>query len=568
MDPTERIDLDSLRDRDTPRVTAAPGLDLSIAPGPSSADVPLGLDGPGPLAVAWRDRWRLLPIAVMTAAAVYALSLQLPPVYGAETTLAYPYTGSDVALPGGDAERSRTLRTEAERITSERLLEKAAGSLGPDIAADVLAGAIQAIPASNADVITVRATAPSPAVAAASADAVATAYREQVDRRQQRSIIDLQQQRRTLDRRVNQQQTQLAAQLQEAAVDADESPADVNADPGMAASRLALEASVAQLSDVQARLDQAKAQQESAIGRIEVLRPAEAPTRPEQPRPTRNAATMVVLVVLGYTTMRWWRTDPDPPEVHDAQTIERILGAAVIAEIPYVPRSPSRAGVVSDDYPHVTDAYRLVAAMSPAQGAVLVTAASPEETCSDLTLNVGAVLSRDGYRVVLVEGDPQLGRLHRRKDDGVGLTDLAAGRTGVDQCMLVGTSRGNAGIGLVPWGTGRSMLRGGHRSALAFALNELRAVSDMTLVDAGPLASSADALHLAANVDSILLVVSAGTPVAALSRLRARLSQLDRPVLGAVLQQAPTRGPRRRRRIATRPVTWAVPGTDRAGDGT
>lgn len=544
------------------------GVDIfAPTPIPQSGGLLLGEDGPGPLAVAWRDRWWLVPLVLVTATLTYGLSQQLPPVYAAETTLAFPYTGSDVALPGGDAERSRTLRTEAERITSLSLLEQAASTLGPGVDAEMLESGVEAIPASNADVITVRATASAPSVAAASADAVAKAYRQQLDRRQRRSIIDLQQQRKTLDRRVSQQQTQLASQLQEAAGATDAESPDIAADPAIAASRLALEASVAQLSDVRARLDQLKAQQESAIGRIQVLRPAEPPLAPEQPRPARNAATMVVLVGLAFITVRWWRTDPDPPQVNDAQTVEAVLGAAVIAEIPNIPRATGRAGVVSDDYPQVIDAYRLVAAMSPAQGTVLVTAARTDEPCSDLTLNVGAILNRDRYRVVLIEGDPQLGRLRQRRDGEVfGLTDLAAGRAQLEQCLLVGASRANAGMGLLPWGSNAAGLPAGRDSGFAYAVGEVRAISDLALIDAGPLASSADALNLAAHVDGILLVVSTGTPVAALSRLRARLSQLDRPVLGVVLEHTARRRVMARRRGVTNPVRWNevdVPSADR-----
>ena len=562
MDRTERIDLSRVA-QDPRRVGTAGGpvVDVTTTAAPTAAERStdfsrIGYDGPGPLAVAWRDRWWLLVLALLTAFVTYAVSARSAPVYVAQTTMAYPYSGSEAALTGSDSERSRSLRTEAERITAHDLLEQVAGTVGGGIDVETLEDAVQAIPAADADVITVRAAAASQQTAASIADAVATAYRRQVDRRQQRSIENLRQQRSRLERRVSSQEKQLASQLQDAALREDDAEVQASADPAVAASRLALEATVSQLSDVQARLDQVTAQQESTVGRIQVLWPANPSAPPESPKPARNAATMVVLVLMGFATIRWWLADPDPPTIDDAQTAESVLGAPVIAEIPHLPHTPGIAGVVSDHYPQVIDAYRMAAAMSPVRGAILVTPAGAEEGCSDLVINVAAVLSQDGYRVVTVEGDANLGRLHRHPDEPqLGLTDLAAGHASLESCLLVGVTAAHASIGLLPWGTGQTTLPRGKSSGLAHAIDELRVVADLVIVDGPPLASSANALNLAANVDGILLTVTLGTPLAELSRLRARLSQLDRPVLGVVVQHS-TGGRRRRRRRVTQPVRW------------
>jgi Mrp family chromosome partitioning ATPase len=219
------------------------------------------------------------------------------------------------------------------------------------------------------------------------------------------------------------------------------------------------------------------------------------------------------------------------------------------------------AGVVLDDYPQVVDAYRMVAAMSPVRGSILVTAARPDEACSDLVLNVGAVLNRDGYQVALVECDPQLGRLHPHRDGrDPGLTDVIAGHVRLQDVLHLGAGDEYANMQLMPWGSGHHGLPRGERSGLTYAIEELRAVADLVLIDGPPLASSADALNLAANVDGILVVVSIGTPLAELSRLRARLRQLDRPVLGVVVQHALAhRRPRRRGRRGTAPIRWRAP---------
>jgi Mrp family chromosome partitioning ATPase len=519
---------------------------------------------PGPLAIAWRDRWTLLAIAIVTGALVYAVSAQMPAVYAAETTIAFPYTSPDVAIAGGDAERSRTLRTEAERIMSVGLLEQAAAALRnpPDIA--TLQDSVEALPAANADVITVRATAPAAADAAAIADAVAAAYRRQVDWRQQNSIDDLERRAQTLDKRIAKQQKQLSTQLEDATVRADDDPAAAGSDPVVAALRLALEASVSQLSDVQKGMDEVRAQQSTASGGIQVLKPATAPAAPEQPQPVRNAATAALLALMAVTTVRWWRADPEPAVLEDAQAAEALLGVPVVGEIPYLRRPGGPVGVVSGQYPEVVDAYRMVAAAIPVRGSVLVTSARPDESCSDLAVNVGAVLSRDGYRMLLVEGDVQTGRiLEPRAEPLPGLTDLIVGEADIEACMLSSNVGVNSRMGLIPWGSGPTGLPRSIRSQLGHAIEEFAVYADVVLVDGPPLASSADGLTLAGHVDSILLVVPAGTAVSDIRRLRTRLDQLDRPVLGVVLQHTTTRHrSRRRRRTVLTSVRWEAPGAD------
>lgn len=549
-------------------------IDLSVAsPRMASPVHPavdgLGQDGPGPLAVAWRDRWLLLTIALVVGAIAHALSLQMPPVYSATTTMAFPYTGSDLALPGGDKERSRSLRTEAERITSIALLDEAAETMDGNLDGRTLRSHVTATPSSDADVITVQAAAATPSQAVEIADAVAAAYRRQLEQRQRRVVNDLKEQRTTLVNRVANQQQELAAQLQDPTAGFEDGQAPVGADPAAAAARLALEASVSQLSEVQVRLDQAIAQHDSPLGRIQVLQPADLTVTPVQPRPARNAATAIILALMIVGTIRWWRAEPDPPQVDSAQTVEAMLGAPVVSEIPYFAPSSSVAGVALDDFPHVVDAYRMVAALTPVRGSILVTAARHNEECSDLVLNVGAILNRDGYRVVLVECDPQLGRLHAHRDkDETGLTDFIAGDVRLPDVLHLGATSEYANLLLMPWGSGHHGLPRGERSMLAYAMDELGAIADLVLIDGPPLASSADALNLAANVNGILVVVSIGTPLADLSRLRARLRQLDRPVLGVVVQH--TRARRRLRRRGRRGAThmqWRAPASSTNGSG-
>lgn len=537
-----------------------------VVPWTPAASDGLRQHDPGPLSIAWRDRWLLLLVTMLVGSIAYGLSTLMAEVYVAETTLAFPYTSTEVALPGGDAERSRTLRTEAQRLTSYGLLRQAAKSMddAPNFAVlgDPVADEdVDAIPSADADIITVRATASSADRAPTIADAVAAAYRRQVDWRQQTSIRDLEKRAKTLNGRINQQQRQLATQLEDAAKEAEDIEAAAGANAVVAAAGTALDASVTQLSEIQRDIDSLKAERSTATSGVQVLQPAATPGGPEQPRPLRNAATAILLALMAATTIRWWRSDPEPPVLEDAQAAEAMLGVPVVAEIPYLRRPAGPACIVTSKYPEVLDAYRMIAAATPVRGSVLVTAANRNESCSDLVLNMGAVLSRDGYRMLLIDGHPKAGHLpDRNAKHGAGLTDVLAGVAGLRDVMLSARVGEQARMGLVPWGTGPGGLPRSVGPELGRTIHESAVLADVVLVDGPPIASSADGLTLAGHVDGILLVVSTGTLASDVQRLRVRLDQLDRPLLGVVLQHTSSRRrSRRRRRTATRPVRWEQP---------
>lgn len=525
------------------------------ASGPTHETVPLSpQDGPGPLLVAWRNRRLLTAAGAVVGVLTFALSLLIPEVYQAKTTLAFPASATAIGLTGGDAERTRALRTESAQITSLGLVREAASRLNDDLDAQELLDQIEADPSSDADLITVETTAGSGVRAAEIANTVAETYLDRLSTRLQGRVDRLNAESRALNRRAQQQQNRLNTLVQEAA--GGQSAISADQDPAVAAARLRLEATLSQQIEIQQELDQARADNADGSA-VQILMPADAPDEPVRPKPVRYALTSMLLTVLGLVAVRWWRAEEFPAVLESAEQIEAVLDVPVLAVVPDLEGSPLWTEVVSDRSSNAIAGYRMIAATGALRGSVLVTAARTDERCTTLTRDLAAVLARDGWRALIVEGARRDDRLHESNDNR-GLTDLLTGKSDIADCIVAGDIGAQVRIGLMPWGSRSADLLHHAHAHLQWAIERLTAVADVALIDGPPLLSSPDAVVWAKWVDRVLPVVTVGTPMADVQRLRKRLEQLNRPVAGVVVRE-PMRSRSRRRGIKTEKVRWTVP---------
>lgn len=166
---------------------------------------------------------------------------------------------------------------------------------------------------------------------------------------------------------------------------------------------------------------------------------------------------------------------------------------------------------------------------------LLIASAAPEEGKSTLLVNLAWACSGLGKRLLLVDSDLRRPALTRMLGlpDGPGLTDV------------LGTTDGGDGL-LVPFREGVEVLRSGGihpaaqslltRAAAARLVDRLRARADLVLFDSAPLNAVADNLHLAAEVDAVILVARAGeTEKHELVRVKAELDKFGARILGVVL---------------------------------
>lgn len=168
---------------------------------------------------------------------------------------------------------------------------------------------------------------------------------------------------------------------------------------------------------------------------------------------------------------------------------------------------------------------------------LLVAAAGAGEGASDVAIRLARATAEAGARVVLADADLRRPGLHLRFGAGNerGLADVLASEPLPAELPLVAT--GVPGLRLLPAGPvpeNPAMLLGAGR--LRTLLDRLLDTADVVLVDVPPLVAVADGAQIAAHVDGVLLVASAGrTRRDQLARARGLLDNVGATVVGVAL---------------------------------
>jgi capsular exopolysaccharide synthesis family protein len=204
---------------------------------------------------------------------------------------------------------------------------------------------------------------------------------------------------------------------------------------------------------------------------------------------------------------------------------ERAYGKPVLAEIPRMRRWAKGRRQIIESPSRQAESFRFLAAELSrgdrgANGgagepphSLLVTSAGPSEGKTMVVANLGVALSETGKRVLILSCDLHRPRVHHLFDlpNERGLAEsLASDRDGP---VLHGIVRDTAYPGL-------RVVTSGHLEAsgvgvlssprMLEALREARAMADVVLIDTPPIFVASDAMYLVAEVDRVLVVVSAG----------------------------------------------------------
>ena len=169
---------------------------------------------------------------------------------------------------------------------------------------------------------------------------------------------------------------------------------------------------------------------------------------------------------------------------------------------------------------------------------LLVTSAAPDEGKSTTLANLGVISAQAGKRVVLLDCDLRRPRLHEffELSNNVGVTTalLNAEATLPLQATSVPNLRVMTSGPLPP--NPADLLASARMKAL---LEQVAADADLVLLDAPPVITVTDAALLAAKVDGVLLVVSAGhTKRDHAQRAKDLLAKVNARLVGAVLTNA------------------------------
>lgn len=278
-------------------------------------------------------------------------------------------------------------------------------------------------------------------------------------------------------------------------------------------------------------------------GDVQVVDPATVPAGPDPQYAARNlllAAVAGLLIGFGLI-MGWEHFDTRVRTVEDA---EALSGLATFARIPSHPPSFGENGapgaLITNPRLPISESFRMLGVnlrfvQSEMTRTIGITSAGPGEGKSFIAANLAITLSKEGRKVLLIDGDlrcPAIDRMFEISAEQ-GLSDVLAGQVGnvpLRETRFAGLTVLTAGT-VAPNPT---QLLGNDRlkSLLAEAVGRF----DTVIVDTPPVLSTTDASLLAQALEGMLLVVRLGeTEEAATSQCLDQLDRAGATLLGLVV---------------------------------
>jgi capsular exopolysaccharide synthesis family protein len=496
----------------------------------------------------WRFRWLVILGIVLGALGGLGVA-QLQPVRYEATTellLSDPREAGvfrDLGPARGDA--TRFIRNQAQRFQSTTVAARASEILDSAVSPAGVRDRIVAQPATDVDIIVLRATARTAEGAATLANAVVQAYEEVVTAEIRESAAaaatELQEARQDLQTRIAAADRLLGATDQ-----------DADLQGGLESARIEREALVNELVSIQSLQERLAIDVALYGAGVEVLEPALPPAEAASPRPVANAVLGALLGMLAAIALAVQRAQTSL-RVESRHDPAAILGAPLLGDVPDFGRSGKDLAArptVDDPRSPAAESYRFIAGaldyvLEESQArTILLTSPAPGDGKTTTALNLAVALGRDGQRVALVDADARVAGLTKtlELEGKTGLTDLAVKSWDTRR----GTHRFDAGdgteLGVIPIGVERVDATQFFRtSRFRRVLDAVASTHDLVVLDAPPLLAVSETSAAAGGVDGVVLVVARGTPLRTLRDVQDRLQFVGAPLLGYVYNRADPR---------------------------
>lgn len=491
--------------------------------------------GPSLLESLWRYRLVVIGVTLLMGVAGYVVGTQEEEQFqaSAELFLADPNSGLVSDVSGVRLTAEDYVPRQAARIRSRAVLSRAVESTRGRMTVAELADALDVEASVETLSMRVIISGSTPEAAAELANAVALAYR---DRRSESE-----------ESRAQEAVSELQSQNRELVAERDRLQELLEADPENGALQFRIQSLDNLILDGSARIDNALLQVRLVGDGVELFEEATPPDYASRPRPRLTAISFAFLGAILAAMWSYWYAFKSQ-RVMNRNDPEKVLGVPPLGEIPlYRTRADDAlTGLLRID-PAAAEAYEFVLssiefALADLDGkSLMITSTLPGDGKTTTSLQLAIAASRDRRRVVLVDADIRARGLTRvlGADERTGLSDLAALDLHPSHVLRRYRFSESSQIPVVTAGQRRgdpaALLR---TRAFRQAMTGISDSAEMLIVDSSPLLAVADATIVAGSVDGIVIVVSHGTPLSELEKVRERLKFVSTPVLGYIFNRS------------------------------
>jgi non-specific protein-tyrosine kinase len=284
---------------------------------------------------------------------------------------------------------------------------------------------------------------------------------------------------------------------------------------------------------------------------LTILAPAKVPDTPISPNIPQNVlfAALAGLVLAGGAILLLEYLDDT---IKDTDDVQRVLGISTLGAITRITniRQPSDH-LITSKHPRspISEAYRVLrtnlrfSGIENPTGALMVTSAGPGEGKTTTAANLAVAMAQSGRRVVLIDTDLRRPTIHKvfGLTNDTGLSSLFLGDAPTVASVLQPTAIESLQVitsGPLPPNPAEVL----DSHLMQQTLQELRAQSDMVILDSPPVLAVADASILGSHCSGAILVIDTGHARSDASRRALQtLKQTNTKVLGAVLNKLSTR---------------------------
>jgi len=246
---------------------------------------------------------------------------------------------------------------------------------------------------------------------------------------------------------------------------------------------------------------------------VSIVEPAQLPESPEEDRVLYIGLAALTCAVVAIGIAFLWEYLDDTIRTPD--DISDLTGTSTLAIIGQLPQGEDELVVLAKPRSPYAEAFRMLAANirfssldKPLQS-LLVTSPSSQEGKSIVLANLAAAMAGSGQRIVVVDADLRLPRLHQvfKLDGKEGLTDSLINSS------LDGNLQATKMDGLKVITSGKlpsnpvEVIGSAH---MRIFLKEFEEKTDLVIIDSPPVLPVADAAILTSLVDRVILVLRAG----------------------------------------------------------